>query len=115
MRWVLVAAFLLGAVVAKPDDLIQLDVDTFGDLSGVYDDDVDDSPTKEMSVTFENKYSNQSLILFWEDDNGHTAKISDINRNGQSGVNTFVNHKFFASTDAAGKNRVNPPQVLIFM
>jgi hypothetical protein len=91
-------------VSGQDEDLYEYDMDSSGNVN--FDED-----TNSRSVTFENNYNNQSIVLFWEDTDGTRVKMGDINRNSKSSYNSFVNHKFFASTDLNGDNRVSPRQV----
>jgi hypothetical protein len=63
------------------------------------------------TVSFENNFNNQSIVLFWESAGGMRSSMGEIAQNSKRNIITTIGHSFFASTDAKGDHRVKPNQV----
>ncbi len=91
------------------DSILEVGIDSSGSSEVIED------GNNPRSVTFENRYNNQSIFLFWEDNSGGSVKMGTLPKSGQMVFTSFINHKFFATTDEEGHDRVLPNEVFNFI
>jgi hypothetical protein len=91
----------------------EIELDSFGDSHSVDDVDDDGSEQGPKQVTMYNKYTDQTVSVFWEDVNtGNDVKLFEINPLEMVDVSTSLGHYFYALTSDSNE-RAHPYSVII--